>query len=85
MIDLIGVPGGGSADSEIAGSNSNSDGAQYEMNDEPPYMDLSNSAAGRDDDHDEATPGVAPLRRSPARPFAVLPHHRLGVLPLENP
>jgi hypothetical protein len=25
------------------------------------------------------------FRRSPARPFAVLPHHRLGVLPLGSP
>jgi hypothetical protein len=25
------------------------------------------------------------IRRSPARPFAVLPHHRLGVLPLGSP
>ena len=37
------------------------------------------------DDRDEAPPVMAPFRRSPARPFAVLPHHRLGVLPLGSP
>src|SRR5277367_4384254 len=30
-------------------------------------------------------PVMAPFRRSPARPFAVQPHHRLGVLPLGSP
>src|SRR6266446_2130344 len=30
----------------------------------------------------EAPPVMVPFRRSPARPFPVLPHHRLGVLPL---
>src|SRR5882762_9333965 len=38
----------------------------------------------RDDRH-EAPPVMVPFRRSPARPFAVLPHHRLGVLPLGSP
>src|SRR6476620_9268163 len=38
----------------------------------------------RDDRH-EAPPIMVPFRRSPARPFAVLPHHRLGVLPLGSP
>jgi hypothetical protein len=38
----------------------------------------------RDDPH-EAPPVMVPFRRSPARPFAVLPHHRLGVLPLGSP
>jgi transposase len=28
---------------------------------------------------------LLPFPRSPARPFAVLPHHRLGVLPLGSP
>jgi len=37
------------------------------------------------DDHHEATLVMAPFRRSPARPFVVQPHHRLGVLPLESP
>src|SRR6516165_2743919 len=34
------------------------------------------------DDRHEALPVMVPFRRSRARPFAVLPHHRLGVLPL---
>jgi hypothetical protein len=38
----------------------------------------------RDDRH-EAPPVMVPFRRSPARPFPVLPHHRLGVLPLGSP
>src|SRR5207253_3544956 len=37
------------------------------------------------DDRDEATPVMVPFRRSPARLFPVLPHHRLGVLPLGSP
>jgi hypothetical protein len=38
----------------------------------------------RDDRH-EAPPVMVPFRRSPARPFAVQSHHRLGVLPLGSP
>jgi len=37
------------------------------------------------DDRDEATPVMVPFRRSPARFFPVVPHHRLGVLPLRSP
>ena len=38
----------------------------------------------RDDRH-EAPPVMTPFRRNPARPFAVLPHHRPGVLPPGSP
>lgn len=38
----------------------------------------------RDDRH-EAPPVIEHFRRSLAKPFAVLPHHRLGVLPLGSP
>ena len=38
----------------------------------------------RDDRH-EAPPFMVSFRRSPARPFAVLPRHRPGVLPLGSP
>jgi hypothetical protein len=33
----------------------------------------------------EAQPVMVPFRRSPAKPFPVLPRHRLGVPPLGSP